>query len=219
MKSLISKATITLLLFSILLASCSTAKYSVSFKKQKKHLDTLSIAKPFVEIYAITRSKKYLDTTLTSSNIKTIEKTTLNLLDSKYNLKKTILKNSDTQELKQLLEKLESSPKQLVNISVKKAISYFKDDFDSRFVLLLIYNGSINPNYGTNHNLKEGMATGLIVVNPSAKPHSDLRLLIIDKEKEKVVYYDKFRSGNYDPRLPSQVEQMTKTILKSVYYK
>ena len=81
------------------------------------------------------------------------------------------------------------------------------------------YFGTINPDFSPHHNLTAGMASNSIVIAPHTKPHSDLQLLIIDTESNEIVFFDQRETSNIDPRVPEEVEQVTKTILKKIYYK
>ncbi|OFX56712.1 MAG: hypothetical protein A2046_00235 [Bacteroidetes bacterium GWA2_30_7] len=84
---------------------------------------------------------------------------------------------------------------------------------------IYIFNGRINPNFYPNYDLKVGLANNSIYINPSTKPYSELIVMVIDLKEMEVVYYDRNKSSNIDPRLPNQIKQMTMSLLRPIYYK
>jgi len=221
------KITKNLKLIALMLASTilfttncvSTAKLSTEFKSQKKHVDTLCLLEPAVKIISKRGTIQSIDSQLTKVNKELLEKITSDLLDSKYIIEKSEFSINDFSILDEMYQNLENSPKLINKVSINSFLEANVVDKKSRYILLLTYIGGINPDFAPNYNIKAGIASNSVIINPGTKPFSDIRLVIIDRIRKEVVYYDSFYSSNYDPRLPENVEQMTKTILKSIYYK
>jgi len=200
--------------------SCvSTAKLSMEFRSQKKYVDTLCLLEPAVKIISKRGTILSVDSQLTNVNKELLAKTTSELLDSKYIIEKSDFSINDFSLLEGMYQNLENSPKLIHKVSINSFLEANVVDKKSRYILLLTYIGGINPDFAPNYNIKAGIASNSVIIDPSTKPFSDIRLVIIDRIRKEVVYYDSFYSSNYDPRLPENVEQMTKTILKSIYYK
>ena len=57
-----------LIIISILISitlGCSKAKLTTAFKESKKNVEDLTIIKPYIEVIAIKKETRYIDTTLT----------------------------------------------------------------------------------------------------------------------------------------------------------
>jgi len=203
----------------VLAFGCSTAKYSVTFKSQKKTMDTLIINKPYVLIIADNMKTQMIDVDLTKSNEDLIKKNTIDLLSKKYFIKQLDYMKFDKDSLISLCNNLEKCNKTLNGFSIQSFLCQTKYTSGNQFGLIILFYGGFNPNYETNYNLKTGIKTNTVYYDPMAKPYSDMVLMIIDFKKEQVVYFDRKNSSNFDPRLPDQIEQMTMNLLRPIYYK
>ena len=195
------------------------AKYSSDFKKEKKKIDILTIFNPIVHIVVNNNRTEYIDSTLTKVNQELLDSLTKKMLYKKYNIKNTVLPELDINIFTDLFKQLENSPKLLDNISAKGLLSELNLEYESKYALMLVYYGQINPDYPPHYNIHSGLASNTIVINSSTKPYSEMRLMIIDTENESVVFYDMVNSSNFDPRVSTEVEQMAKKIMKKIYYK
>ncbi len=211
-------AIIAIIIIATILSGCSSAKYSTEFKSQKKNIDTLTIIKPIVTIDARNNKVKFLDTGLTNSVQQTIEELTIEVLSSKYVLKEEKISHIDTTMLNKFYDQIENSPKMISGISSDYILKQIAPNIQSRFALMITYDGKINPNYEPHHNHMTGIASGSIIIAAHTKPYSDLRLMIFDTEICEIVFFDRINSSNYDPRVKSEIERITKTILKKIYY-
>ncbi|RLD59707.1 MAG: hypothetical protein DRJ05_06005 [Bacteroidetes bacterium] len=209
----------TIIVLAFILTGCSSAKYSTEFKAQKKNIDTLTIIKPIVTIDARNNKVQFLSTELINSVQQTIEGLTIDILSSKYVLKEEKLSNIDTTIFNKIYDQIENSPKRISGVSSDSILKQIAPNIKSRFALLITYDGKINPNYEPHNNLMAGLASGYVIIAPNTKPHSDLRLMIIDTEIHEVVYFDRVKTSNYDPRVKSEIERIIKTILRNIYYK
>lgn len=180
--------------------SCSTSKQSAESHSFKKSIDTLFISRPFCVITASQDGKKSFDSELSRTNEELIFKTSMNLLDAKYCLKEfRILPDSLLfRELFNSTEKLSvSNAADIVNpILGKYDLAGYPEA-----VLLLFYNAEYNPAFEPNFNVKQGMGTNRIIINPYTKPLVRLDVLLLDMKSAKLQYYDCTITSNSDPRL------------------
>ena len=201
--------------------SCVPAKYSADFKKEKKGIDTLAIFKPIVNIVAKNNRTEYTDSILIRDNQELLESITFDLLSKKYTIEKILLPSMDINIFSDLFERLENSSKSLNKISSRQIFIEQNLECKNKYALLLVYFGQFNPDFPPHFKLYSAMLASTIVITPNnpSKSQSDLRLLIIDTEMEEIVFYDRINSSKYDARVLSEVGQMTKKILRKIYFK
>ena len=201
--------------------SCVSTKYSADFRKEKKGIDTLAIFKPVVNIVAKNNRTEYTDSNLIRDNQELLESVTFNLLSKKYTIEKILLPSIDINIFSDLFERLENSSKSLNKISSRQIFIEQSLECKSKYALLLVYFGQFNPDFPPHYKLKSAMLASTIVITPNnpSKSQSDLRLLIIDTEMEEIVFYNRINSSKYDARVLSEVGQMTKNILRKIYFK
>ncbi len=207
-----------ILLFS--LVSCGTGKFATSYKLEKKSTDSLIILQPLVQIDMVDEmNNKEKDNKLIENNKKLISDITYGLLDSKYILFDQGIADYNTDLIFNLCDHLENSENTLSGHYILDLD--FSNEFKTgpKYALLIVYKGMFNPNFEPDYNIKAGMTTNTLIINSSTKPYSDLRLLIINRENNEVVFYSSNKTTNSDPRVQAEIEQMTKLILKPIYYK
>lgn len=207
-----------ILLFGILY-NCSSAKYSADFKSQKKELETLTLLTPLVNVVAITGQESQVDTALNNSLRLLIENQTFDLLTSKYSLEKKQILQIDPKIFEPIYMQLENSEKKISGVKCDTLLKLFNQKYSSRFALLITYNGKVNTAFEPHYNVNASLATNSFIIAPYTKPYSDLRLLILDTEQKEIVFFNRINSSNFDPRVESEMEQITNTILKKIYYK
>lgn len=208
-----------LVIVTLILMGFIPAKYSSSFKKEKSKIENLTIYSPVVHITANNNKTEYKDSTLSKLNQEFLDSLTNNLLSKKYNLNNSLLSEFNINLFTELFKEVERSPKLLNDISAKEIFQKLNLKSESKYALMLVYNGQINPDYPPHYNIYSGLASNSVIVNPNTTPYSDMRILIFDTENENVVFYDMVSSSNFDPRVSSEVEQLAKKILKKIYYK
>lgn len=208
-------------LSALLMLSFIPAKYAPGFKKDKKQIDTLTIFSSFAHIVANNNVTAYDDPSLAITNQKVMDSLTLDLLDRKYILESQILPQIIPDQFKGLFEQLEQSPKILKKISSRKLLKNLNTPCKNKYAVLLVYQGQYHPDFPPHYKFKSVVQANTIAITPNnpTKSTSDLRLLIIDTEQEEVVFYDGINSSKFDPRVKSEVEQMTRNLLKKIYYK
>jgi len=196
-------------------------KHAPGFKETKKRIDTLTIINPVVQVVADNNRTRSLESDLTQIDTRLIDSITNRLLSKKYVLEKTLTPITDIEFYSELLQQLENSPSSLVNVSSRLIFDKQKTLCKSKYALLLIYNGQFHPDFPPHYKLNSAVLSSTIVITPNnpTKSISELRILIIDTEVEQIVYYDKLNTSKYDARIQSEVVQMTKDLLKNIYYK
>jgi len=216
-----SQQTILLIIILIVtLTSFIPAKYTKDFKKQKKQISSLTLISPIVTIISNNGIERYVDTVSTKANQILIKDFTNELLSHKYKIENVKTPKINILLLNKILSKLEDSPNELTKNSYKPIQKEIDLRFKNRYALLIIYNGTFNPDFPPHYKLNSAIS-GTIVITPNitTKAESDLRVLILDTDTKEIVFYDRIFSSQYDPRIPYETEQMTKKILKKIYYK
>jgi hypothetical protein len=203
-----------------LISGFTTLRQPNDFKKDKANLNKLTIFNPFVRIVANNNSEPFFDSTLTSVNQRLMDSITHKLLTKKYAVERAVLPLTDYDSFTDLFDQLENSPKKTLNISSKPLFNKTDVEFNTKYALLLIYYGQYHPDFPPHFKLTAA-ATGTVIFTPGNPTNavSDLRLLVIDTENEKIVYHDRINTSKYDARVTNDVRQMTRTILRKIYYK
>jgi len=198
--------------------SCSPPKQTSDFRSIKKSIDTLAIASPLVTIMAKNKGNIVKDIELSESNSTLITKVTINLLDSRYNLK-NIRFLQDSVLYQNILISIDSSSGSIEPNKIKAIIDEHEYRNQARYVLVIFYCAEYNSMFEPNHNVREGLANNAIIINAATKPRSRLDIIVLDMQKKELKYYDRIESSDIDPRIPANVESFTKKVLKSIYYK
>ncbi len=209
-----------LIIIIITLFICSSAKNIPVNNNVQKPKDTLLILKPYVIVYAEINGKSEVDSSLSKTNSELIKSAVINLLEYKYKLIISDSVEIDEDTLIKKLDELEIKSKSSKNVSSKTIFKKYNDVTKSKYALLLLLNADYNPRYQPNYNTyNNAMGSNSISYNAAAQAHCDMRYFIIDTQTEQIISYDKKKSLSTDPRVAGQVEQLTKTLLKGVYYK
>ncbi len=178
------------------------------------------VLKPIVNVVTKTRDETTEALSLSKNIANNIEKIALKLLSSKYKITQSTIHDFDQGALQDLCLKIDADKsKELNNYSTHAVFDALKVELKGKYAALLLMDAKINPAFEPHYQLKTSLATDFYVVNKNIKPQTILRLLVIDLEEEKVVFHQKIVTKNYDPRVNSEVEQITRIILKRLYYK
>lgn len=196
-------------------------KLSPEFKAAKKRIDTLTIICPIVQVVSSDNRTKSIDSDLTQINKRLIDSSTNKLLSKKYVIQKALSPKEDIELYSEVLQQLENSSSALVNVSSKSIFDKQNTFCQSRYALLLIYYGQFHPDFPPHYKLYNAVLSSRIIITPTNPigSISDLRVIVIDTKVEQIVYYDRLKTSKYDARNESEVIQMTKDILKNIYYK
>jgi hypothetical protein len=203
----------------IFLICLTAAKYAPNFKTDKKQIDSLAIIMPTVIVHQTGQGSTIIDSSLSNTNKKLIHRITKRMMKARYEIENISAPNLENFDFYNLYEKLDSSDNTLQDIACADPLSQVGGSINNRYVLFISYEALYNPNFDTDYNFKQGLKTNTLIFDKSTKPFTECRLLVIDTKTKLVVYYDKISTSNYDPRVESEVEDLTKKILKNMYYK
>lgn len=205
----------------ILLVGFVPAKYAADFKKNKKNIESLAILNPVVHVVANNNLTTFTDSTLIIQNQRLFDSITCYLLSKKYSLEKVSLPDVDIHSFTGMFAELEQSPKTLDKISVGQLFGKHNLGCKSRYALLLVYSGQYHPAFQPHFKRNTALLNDVIVITPGnpTQAISDLSLMIIDTESAEVVFYDRAGPSANDARVPAEMEHITRSVLRKIYYK
>jgi hypothetical protein len=213
------KPLLSLSLAIALLITFTSAKYAPNFKKDKKQIDSLSILAPIVVINKIGSKGLIADTLTTRVNKTLLANVTKRLLKNKYQLNFIESSTIENFDFTTIFTQLDDANKELQNINCNELLTQLANTNCQRYALLLHYNTTYNPRYDPHESATKGLQTNTLIINSGTSPVVNFRILILDTQQNMVVYYDDINSINFDPRIKSETEELTKKILKTIYYK
>lgn len=201
-------------------SACRYPKCTKNFRATKKILDTYVLMEPVVSIYARVQHSMTSNPPLSASISTLVDQITNETLSKKFRLKKIDGPKYRTSALDSLYNQIDHNrSKELKGVFT---IPTLNTDFigqPERYGLLISIVGFYNPNFNPHHNLSKGMASNSIIINSNTKPRVFIRIMVIDFEINELVYYDKFSTDNYDPRVESEMAQIIKRRLRKIYYR
>lgn len=212
--------TFLILLSFVLLSSFVPTKYAKDFKKRKKEITSFVILKPYVEIISDNGHDSLIDTQLVREIGLIIDSIANNLLNNKYIIETLKTPSLNNNLLYDLLNEIEDMPKTLPQVSYKSIFSENVLSKKNRYALFISYRSIYNPDFPPHFKLYNAMnATVVITPKVKTRTESDICILLLDTQEEEIVFYDRSITSAYDPRVKSEIEQMTKSMLKQIYYK
>jgi hypothetical protein len=211
---------IVLIFILVLNLGCRYPKCTEKFKVAKKTLNTYVLLDPVVSIYARVKNAVTSNPPLSSSTSKIIDGVVNTTLSSKFNLKKIAGLKFRPSELDSLYKQMDyNKSKQLSGIAITSVLNRDFIGQPEKYGLLVSLKGYYNPNYSPHNSLASGMAGNSLILYSNTKPLVYVRLLVIDFEINEVVYYDKYVTENYDPRLESEMAELIKSRIRKIYYR
>lgn len=207
-------------LFSVLFSSFVPTKYAKDFKKLKKEITSYVILKPYVQIIADNGHDSVIDTQLVREIGLIIDSIANNLLKNKYIIEKLETPSLDYDSLYGFLNEIEDMPKTLPQLAYKSIFNENVLSMENRYALFISFRSIYNPDFPPHFKLYNAMnATLVITPKTKTRAESDLCILLLDTLEQEIVFYDRSITSAYDPREKSEIEQMTKSMLKHIYYK
>lgn len=211
--------------FIILLAFTNYTQAQVKqvndFKQIKKAIDTLWIFTPVVFVENRTVKKTSLDTDLGKTisseigdKIYTTLKNKYSILDVQYKLDSNYYRQATAFFLK-----LDSLNKVLGDIEIPEWLN--KDFTQGKYIFAVFFGGFYNPNVRPDYMVggySAGNTDGL-TINTKAEQRMDIKLLITDRNNNRILYYKSLGYKHFDPRLRENVETATSDLIKQIYYK
>jgi hypothetical protein len=209
-----------LVLIVIVFGACKYPKYQKSFRVTKKTLDTYVVMEPVVTVYARVKNSITSNPPLSVSTSKIVNQIVNKTLSSKFKLKGDIGVKYNSATLDSVCHLLDNNKsKELKGIAMPSNINVNFIGKPERYGLLISMIGFYNPNFNPHNSLTRGMATNSLIFNFNTKPSIEIRLMVIDFELKELVFYDKFISDNFDPRVETEVAELVKRRLRKIYYK
>ena len=130
----------------------------------------------------------------------------------------TDIKNEISEEqLSAFFKTLDTTNKKRV-VSIPSFLNEASSSSKERYFLMTFFQGRYDERYQPYDNIKQGLAEDRLYIRGDLF-YSDLRLLILDKRNNTVIYYDKKTSKMNDPRIADFVDQMILGIVRPIFYK
>lgn len=208
------------LLTVLCLTQCSSGKYFSDQKTFKKEVDTLTIFRPVVFVNALKDDKVTRDYKRSGELQSSLYSKISSILGAKYvlsNASDTIRDVTESQ-LNEFFEMLEKPNTVLSNIKIPE---YFKTSLThskTRYSLITFYSGIYDSAYDAAFRERQLLLNNMMYFNLHISK-SHLRIIVFDKTEHRIIHYDKKVLKNADPRVPVQIEKMTSSILKPIYYR
>jgi hypothetical protein len=200
-----------------LMISCFPTRQTSEFRQMKREADTLIVISPYLEITAYNFREKTPDSVLAQKNKEIITRVTNQLLSSRYALKQIEMPELDREKLLTLLHEADST-------SVTNTTSYqaffpaLKEIDNNQLAMFIVFHAEYNSvTTAVSGNTMFGNSS--VRVTPSARPRSDLRLIVFNVQTDEIVFYNKYNTRSYSASSAADMERMTRKILKDIYYK
>ena len=191
-----------------------------SGKFVKKNIDSLTVFEPWVYVTALKGSGREYDTALNAKLRKDLHSKVFSLLSRKYTANKF---TSDQQsvseaELGKLFQTLDEARKGTTEVAAPPYILDAINANEGRYCLLVFLQAHYDADMAPYENIQQAMKTSRVYLNTD-QFRSDLRLVIVDKHNNNIIYYNKKNSGTVDPRIPDFIKQQVLAVVKPIYYK
>jgi hypothetical protein len=201
-----------------LMISCFPTKQTSEFRQLKREVDTLIVISPYLEITAFDFREKTPDSLLAKRNKELITTVTNQLLSSRYALKHIEMPELDRDKLLALFYDLDNSS---VTNTINKKQPFFpalKEIDNNQLAMIITFHAEYNS-VTTALSSRSNFGTHTAVITPSARPRSDLRLIVFNLHTDEIIFYNRYDTRNYSASSPADMEKMTRKILRDIYYK
>ena len=199
-----------------LITSCLSTKQTAIFRQMKKETDTLIVISPYLEIIAFDFREKTPDSVLADLNKELITRVTNQLLSSRYVLKHIEMPALDKDKLLELFNKADNPSVEDIMPQKQTFFADLKGTENPQLALFITYHAEYNSVTTAVRTNSMSNTWGFV---PSARPHSDLRLIVFNMQTDEIVFYNFYDTRNYGANSPADMERMTRKILKDIYYK
>ena len=189
------------------------------FKRIKKSMNSLSFLTPYVIIHAIGNGTATVDKAQTDTVGLWVNKQVTSMLQGKYSLMNVPVQwDSGISQMDSLFALLDSSGKILPVIPTPLWLQPTDTD-SSRYALIIFMKGNYHQGYEPYYGIRQSMAANTIRIGSSALSGTTMSIIITDKLSNTILYYRTIASRRYDPRIRADINQLTSTILKHIYYR
>ncbi|MGY5353504.1 hypothetical protein [Wenyingzhuangia sp. IMCC45467] len=208
------------LMLTIILSSCSSVKYFGNFKKEKKKINEITILTPIVSVIEKEKYRTSINQDLSIQNSFLIDSISNKLLSNKYEkVESKKQQYSNLENLDEILNKLDNSDNNNL-ISLSKIFENKEIMTNNEYAILFVYNARYNPKFEPHYRTTSALS-GMVVITPGEKitSNSNLRMMVLNTKTKQVELYDKIETLKFDPRVTQEVVQLTRTLIKKMYYK
>lgn len=198
------------------MVSCFPTKQTSEFRQLKREADTLIVISPYLEITAYDFREKTLDSLLAEKNREIITSATKQVLSSRYALKHIEMPELNRDELLALFYDADKSSGANTMIKRQTLFPALKEIDNNQLAMFIIFHAEYNT---VTTAVRANTMTNAWSFTPSARPRSDLRLIVFDIQTDEIVFYNRYNTRNYSASSPADMERMTRKLLKDIYYK
>lgn len=197
----------------------SQSKQVADFKAIKKSIDTLFFLTPHVFIESTSKSASKPDTVLTASVSKQLTQKIYSTLKNKYQVQNSFIRldSNSYKDINNFFNHLDNLDKILPDIAIPQWLVL--TDGPDKYAIAVFFYGHYLADFEPYYLVKKSMESNKLLLNPPPLYNSSIKLLVIDKLKKKILYYNTISSKRLDPRIPAEVEQLASSIIRPIYYK
>ena len=198
--------------------SCFPTRQTTEFRQMKRMADTLFVITPHLEITAFDFREKTPDSLLAEKNREIITNVTNQVLSLRYALKQLEMPELDRDKLLALFYDIDNSSGANRTIKRQTFFPSLRELDNSKLAMFITFHAEYNSvTTAVSGNTMFG--TSSVRVTPSARPRSDLRLIVFNMETDEIIFYNRYNTRNYSASSPADMERMTRKILRDIYYK
>ena len=201
-----------------LTTSCIPGKQTSLFSNMKKEADTLIVFSPYLEIIAFDYRTKTPDSILADENKEIITRVTNQLLSSRYKLKHIEMPALDSQKLSDFFFRADNAPGANNSTRQQTFFPELKEIDNNQLAMFITFHAEYNS-VTTAITGSTSYGASSVRITPSARPRSDLRLIIFNMQTNEIIFYNRYDTRSYSANSPADVERMTRKILRDIYYK
>ncbi len=184
----------------------------------KKVADTLIVICPYLEITAYDFREKTLDSELAEKNKEIIARVTNQVLSSEYAIKQIEMPELDRDKLLDLYYDLDNSSGKNTATKQQTFFPSLKEIDNNHLAMFIVFHAEYNSvTTAVSGNTMYGNSS--VRITPSARPRSDLGLIVFNLQTDEIIFYNRYDTRNYSASSPADMERMTRKILRDIYYK
>lgn len=205
----------------ISLSGCKTGKQAASFKSSQQLIDTLALLTPHVFVESANKISSSSDEELAAKLSGKISGITTSTLKKKYRLEDEPfkLKPSYHAEIVAFFNGLDTLKSGLNDIQLPGWLKTDRSGNGNRYLLATFVYGYYNSDFKPNYVMKQSLLTNTLILGRTGLNWVSIKILLADREANKVLFYNADNSYQSDPRILTSVEIMVKKLIQPIYYK
>lgn len=204
----------------LIIEGCSSGKQSASYRNTKKSINTLAILTPHTFVEAIDNRIGTPDSSAANALTTKVTNIVTTTLKGKYNLEKEPFELFliDDKRITLFFNKLDSLKNELPELEIPTWMHPSSSN-SNRYILASFIYGFYHVGYNPNYAMKQGIGTETVRLNQPKLTGISIKILVADRQTNKILFYNSDKSFQLDPRIPSHVETMVKKLIVPLYYK